>query len=243
MIPFERDKKDPCNGWVIDVGVRSYEETHAWQQSLVSLRKRGLIRDLLVIVEHPPVITLGRQTHAENLAHVDPSLPQFKVERGGDVTYHGPGQLVCYQIFDLDARGRDLHSYMRSLEQVVIDTLKHYDVVAKRVKGLTGVWVETPDGDRKITSIGVAAKQWISYHGIAVNLETDLRKFSSINPCGLQPDVMTSLAELTGQPVDRREFSDKLVRAFSEVFATDFTPVSLEHIAEDIKSEEGGGHV
>jgi len=242
VIPFKRDKT-PRNGWVIDVGVRGYEETHAWQKSLVSLRKRGLIRDLLVIVEHPPVITLGRQTQAENLAQVDPSLPQFKVERGGDVTYHGPGQLICYQIFDLDARGRDLHAHMRALEQVVINALKAYKVTGKRVEGLTGVWVETTAGDRKITSIGVAAKQWVSYHGLAVNLETDLQAFSTINPCGLQPEIMTSLAKLTGESIDRQKFSDELIRAFSDVFSTDFSAVSLEHIAENIESEEGGGHV
>ncbi len=240
--PFDAERTT-ANGWVIDVGVRDYADTHAWQKSLISLRKRGLIRDLLVIVEHPPVMTLGRQTQPENLKQVDPAIPRYEVERGGDVTYHGPGQVVCYQIFDLNARGRDLHAHIRGLEQVVIDTLEDYEVVGKRVEGLTGVWVETEAGDRKITSIGVAAKQWVSYHGIAINLETDLEAFKSINPCGLQPEQMTSLAKLTGKAVDRVRFCELLVQAFGRVFQTDFSTVELEQIAENIESQQGGGHI
>ncbi len=242
MIPINRGKSSR-NGWVIDVGVREYGETYRWQKSLISLRKRGLIRDLLIIVEHPSVITLGKQTQPENLAHVDPALRRFEVERGGDVTYHGPGQLVCYQIFDLNARGRDLHKHIRSLEQVVIDALDNYGVAGRRVEGLTGVWVDTVAGERKITSIGVAAKQWVSFHGLAVNLETDLDYFTTINPCGLQPETMTSLAKLTGKPVDRLRFGKLLTRAFCERFETDFAPVTLDEIAENIESQEGGGHV
>ncbi len=231
------------NGWVIDIGVRGYEETQRWQKSLISLRKRGLIRDLLIIVEHPPVITLGRQTKPANLAHIDTSLKQVEVERGGDVTYHGPGQLVCYQIFDLNARGRDLHKHIRSLEQTVIDTLNDYNVSGKRVEGLTGVWVDTDDGERKITSIGVAAKQWVSYHGLAVNLETDLEAFKTFNPCGLQPEIMTTLSKLTGVQIDRIKFGASLTKAFCSIFETDFTPITLDEISENIESQEGGGHV
>jgi lipoate-protein ligase B len=240
--PFDKDRV-AANGWVIDVGVREFADTHNWQKSLVSLRKRGLIRDLLVIVEHPPVITLGRQTQTENLEQVDQTLPQFEVERGGDVTYHGPGQMVCYQIFDLNTRGRDIHSHIRGLEQVAINVLESYGVTGKRVEGFTGVWVETENGDRKIASVGVAAKQWVSYHGIAINLETDLGAFKTIKPCGLRPEQMTSLADLTGKPVDRAGFGELLVQAFCGVFKTDFEPVALEEIAESIESQQGSGNV
>lgn len=230
-------------GWVIDLGRRGYAETLSWQKSVVQLRRRGMIRDLLVMVEHPPVITLGKQSKSENLLSKSNDIPVFEIERGGDVTYHGPGQLVCYQIFDLTRRGRDMHGFIRTLEQGIIDALSHYDVSGKRVEGLTGVWVETPKGDRKIASIGVAAKHWISFHGVAVNLTTDLKSFGSINPCGLEANVMTSLKELTGKTVTTEEFAEKLTTSYAELFDTQFDPVSLDVIAEDLKSEEAGGHI
>lgn len=230
-------------GWTIDIGHSDYEKTLNWQRSLIGLRRRGMIRDLLIYVEHPPCITLGKQTSAENLRDVDESIPRFKIERGGDVTYHGPGQLVCYPIFELNRRGRDLHKFLRTLEQGIIDALETYGIAAKRVTDFTGVWVDTPEGERKIASIGIAAQKWISFHGVALNLTTDLTAFSSIHPCGLESRVMTSLEELTGKKVSRETFAATLTGAYAKLFDTSFTPVTLSEIAEDIESDEGGGHV
>ncbi|MCH7879294.1 MAG: lipoyl(octanoyl) transferase LipB [candidate division Zixibacteria bacterium] len=233
----------PGLGWTIDLGRRDYEKALQWQRSLIGLRRRGLIRDLLIYVEHPPCLTLGKQTRAENLREVDESIPRFEIERGGDVTYHGPGQLVCYPIFDLNRRGRDLHKFIRNLEQGIIDALGAYEIAAKRVTDFTGVWVDTRHGGRKIASIGIAAQKWVSFHGVAVNLTTDLAEFSRINPCGLESQVMTSLQELTGRRVTHTEFAAALTAAYAALFDTLFTPVSLSEIAEDIESDEGGGHV
>ncbi len=230
-------------GWYINLGRRHYGATLRWQRSMTPLRKRGMIRDTLAFVEHPPVITLGKQTDPKNLLVADPSIPRFEVERGGDITYHGPGQLVCYPIFDLTRRGRDLHAFVRGLEQGIIDALAEFKVVGKRVSGFTGVWVSTAECDRKIASIGIAAQQWISFHGIAVNLSTDLTAFERINPCGLKSEIMTSLELLTGRTTSHEEFAAKLVTAYGAIFNTDFDKVALEVIAEDMKSEEAGGHV
>ncbi|MFQ5607234.1 MAG: lipoyl(octanoyl) transferase LipB [Candidatus Zixiibacteriota bacterium] len=230
-------------GWQIDIGRCDYQRALDWQRSLIALRRRGVIRDMLIYVEHPPCVTLGRQSHPENLRGVDESIPLYEIERGGDVTYHGPGQLVCYPIFDLNRFGRDLHRFIRNLEQGVIATLADYGVSGKRIADYTGVWVDTPDGERKVASIGIAAQKWISFHGVAVNLTTDLSAFESINPCGLEAKVMTSVKELTGQAVSRLEFASKLTKVYAKLFETDFAPVDLAQIAEDLQSEEGGGHV
>ena len=230
-------------GWVIDLGRRDYAPVWRWQKSLVPLRRRGIIRDTLIMVEHSPVYTLGRQTDPANVARLSPDTPRFEVERGGDVTYHGPGQLVCYPIFDLQRRGRDLHLFMRNLERGIINTLASYEVNARAEAGNTGVWVTTPAGGRKIASIGVAAQKWVSYHGVAVNVNTDLEEFAQINPCGFDAAVMTSLAALTGRSVTLTEFRDRLIAAYGSVFEMDFDFVTTAVIAEDLKSEEAGGHV
>lgn len=129
------------------------------------------------------------------------------------------------------------------MEQGIIEALETYEITAKRVTDFTGVWVDTPEGERKIASIGIAAQKWISFHGVALNLTTDLTAFSSINPCGLESRVMTSLEELTGKKVSRETFAATLTVAYAKLFDTSFTPVTLSEIAEDIESDEGGGHV
>lgn len=171
------------------VGRTSYEAAHRFQLELVEARVAGRTGDVLVLTEHDPVVTVGRGTPRG--APAAGSVPVVEVERGGEATYHGPGQLVAYPILALPPERRDLHRYLRDLEQVVIGVLAEFEVEGTRRPGLTGVWI----GERKVCSIGVAVKRWVSYHGFALNLHTDLAAFRGFRPCGLDPDVMTRLAD------------------------------------------------
>lgn len=191
-----------------------YEAVYARQKQRVEQRLRGEIPDTLMLGEHPPVITLGRGTQVQNLLQVN-QIPVVEIERGGDVTYHGPGQLVGYPILQLGPDERDLHRYLRNLEEVLIRVLGHYGLEGSRRPGWTGVWV----GDRKIASIGVAVRKWVTYHGFALNVTTDLSGFYRINPCGLPPMVMTSLAEqLPHQQIDMADIEALVLQAFQTVF-------------------------
>ncbi len=165
------------------------------QKALLAARIAGDIPDTLLIGEHESVITLGRGSHAENV--LNPTVPVVAVERGGDVTYHGPGQLVAYPILQLPVGRRDLHRYLRDLETVVIETLAAFDLTGFRQPGWTGVWVNSPESSepRKIASIGVAVRQWTTYHGVALNVCTNLTQFNQINPCGLQSQIMTTMQQ------------------------------------------------
>jgi lipoate-protein ligase B len=180
------------------------------------------------------VCTVGRNGHEENFKDVK-TEPVF-VERGGDVTFHGPGQLVVYFIFNLARRGRDLHEFMSSIQQGIIDTLAELGITARMGDEHTGVWV----GEKKIASIGVAVKKWITFHGAAINLNVDLREFEQMEPCGLSSTVMTSAAELLGHSVDMKEFARILLNKYGERFGTHFDPVALEALAEDMESQSGG---
>ncbi len=168
-----------------------YEAVYQHQKQLVEQRIRQEIHDTLLLGEHSHVITLGRGSHLENICK-NTDVPVVEIERGGDVTYHGPGQLVGYPIFQLQEGERDLHRYLRNLEEVLIRVLKHFDIEGRRNPGWTGVWV----GDHKIASIGVAVRKWVTYHGFALNVSTNLSYFGLINPCGLPSAVMTSFAAL-----------------------------------------------
>lgn len=224
-------------GWVLDLGEVEYQRVLNWQRGLVKLRKDGFARDTLIFVEHPPVVTVGRDGHDENFKGL--SQEPIFVERGGDVTYHGPGQLVVYYIFNLARRGRDLHKFMQDIQHGIIEALAEFGVTAQTGDEYTGVWV----GKKKIASIGIAVKNWITYHGSATNITTELQDFQTINPCGLQADIMTSLQKETGRVVALSEFSAVLLEKYSRIFDTSFTPVSLEQIAEDVESQEGGNEV
>lgn len=175
---------------LLDLGRADYEETWALQKRLVAERQAGERPDTLLLVEHPDVITLGRR--AESRAHVlRADMPVVEIERGGDVTYHGPGQLVGYPILRLDGAERDLHAYLRRLEDGLMRVAGELGLDARRNPGWTGVWV----GDKKLVSIGIAVRKWVTMHGFALNVCTDLARFRSIMPCGLEANVMTSLAE------------------------------------------------
>ena len=187
------------------------------QQQLATDRKEGLIPDQLVLLEHPHVITLGRNGHMENLLAGSQVLSRagisfFPTDRGGDITYHGPGQLVGYPIIDLREWKRDVGAYVRGIEQVIIDTLADFGIAAGRTPKLTGVWV----GERKIAAIGVHISRWVTTHGFALNVNTDLSYFQYIVPCGLTKPV-TSMAQL-GSQADLREVSRSLAVHFGCIF-------------------------
>jgi lipoyl(octanoyl) transferase len=220
---------------VRDLGRMPYNDAWALQQELAGQRKLGAVPDQLLVVEHPHVITMGRNGHRENLLAEEDVLERAGIgfhhtNRGGDVTYHGPGQIVAYPIFDLREWKRDVGAYVRALEQVVIETLKEFGVVAGREAGATGVWV---DG-AKICAIGVHLSRWVTSHGLALNVETDLTYFRYIIPCGLTRPV-TSFRTL-GIHASRDCVIARLVRHFGEVFdrsmrtpeAWQLEPVSVE---------------
>jgi lipoyl(octanoyl) transferase len=199
------------------LGRMDYGKALEQQALLVDERKQGLASDHLLLVEHPHVITLGRNGHMENLLANDYVLERagiafFPTDRGGDVTYHGPGQLVGYPIIDLKEWKRDVHAYVRAVEQVIIDTLADYAITAGRIQGLTGVWV---DG-RKIAAIGVHISRWVTSHGFALNVNTDLSYFQYIVPCGLTRPV-TSMAQL-GVHATLEEVAQTLAGHFGRIF-------------------------
>jgi lipoyl(octanoyl) transferase len=192
---------------VLDLGVREYAECWELQKRLVAERQADARPDTLVLVEHPPVITLGRRAGAR--ANVrDALFPVFEVERGGDVTFHGPGQLVGYPILKLDERERDLHAFLRAIEEALIGVCADVGLVGVRNPGWTGVWI----GAKKVASIGIAVRRWVTLHGFALNVSTDLRQFAAVNPCGLDAAVMTSLSVEAGRAITVEQVKP-LVRA------------------------------
>ena len=197
----------------------SYENALELQRHLAQMRIQGKVDDLLLLLEHPPVITLGRGHKADHLLVDQEFLKEqgilfFEIERGGDITYHGPGQLIGYPILDLNFQGRDIHRYVRMLEEVLIRTLEAFDITAKRLAGLTGVWVEK----QKIASIGVHIRRWVTWHGFALNVDMDLSFFDLIAPCGIDGVKMTSMAHIKGKEISLSEVTEKTVGFFAEVF-------------------------
>ncbi len=212
----------PISARLIDLGTREYGDVWRLQLELVQQRQRDEIPDTLLLVEHPHVLTLGRATKRENL--IAPSdMPVFEIERGGDVTYHGPGQLVGYPIFLLRQNERDLHVYLRNLEEALIQTVGEFGITGERRPGWTGVWTTQGAIPRKLASIGVAVKRWVTLHGFALNVATDLSRFGVINPCGLEAAVMGSMTTCVGRTVTLDEVRGPVQRRFAEVFGRSFS--------------------
>ncbi|HEY2747167.1 MAG TPA: lipoyl(octanoyl) transferase LipB [Polyangia bacterium] len=206
---------------VVDLSRREYGEVWKLQQELVAARQRGEIADTLVLVEHPDVITLGRrQTSTANVVAAG-DIPIFEIERGGDVTYHGPGQLVGYPILALDEDERDLHAYLRNLEEALIGVCADVGLAAQRNPGWTGVWI----AERKVASLGIAVRKWVTMHGFALNVATDLSRFAAINPCGLDAAVMTSLAHETGRALTVDDVKPLAIARLGVVLGRDFREV------------------
>jgi lipoyl(octanoyl) transferase len=195
------------------------------QAALVADRQAGRIPDQLLLLEHDPVFTLGRNARPENLLLAPEALRErgfdvFESGRGGDVTYHGPGQVVGYPIVDLAPDRRDVHRYVRDLEEVMIRTCADYGVVACRVPGLTGTWV----GREKIGAIGVRISRWVTSHGFALNVATDLSAFSLIVPCGIRDRGVTSLERLLGRPAPMGDVMDRLAQHLASVLGRTLLP-------------------
>lgn len=209
---------------VIDLGMRDYLEVWNLQKRLVELRADDQIPDVLLYVEHPHVITLGRKSDASKDFVVRGRVPVYEIERGGEATYHGPGQLVGYPIFKLQEHERDLHKFLRNQEEALIRAIAPYGLEGGRNPGYTGVWC----GEKKLASIGVAVRRWVTYHGFGLNVSTDLSYFSLINPCGLKPDVMSSVEALSGRPVPMPEIKDAILAHFGEIVARRFAAGDLE---------------
>ena len=222
---------------VQSLGQVSYSAGLALQQQLVQQRLRNEIPDRLLLLQHPHVLTKGRNTQDGNVLADAQQLDRlgvelFETDRGGDVTYHGPGQLVAYPIIDLRPDRCDLHRYVRDLEQALLATLRDYEVVGHVVKGRTGVWVRRPNEpnhpsqpEAKIAAIGVRVSRWVTSHGIALNVSTDLDFFNLIVPCGLQQRAVTSLQELTNQTLTLEEVGQRFAVHFGEIFGRRAPPV------------------
>jgi lipoate-protein ligase B len=212
-------------GNMLDLGLRNYAEVWNLQRKLIELRVRKTIPDTLVLVEHPHVFTVGKAVAGEAPATIE-GVPVFRIERGGQWTYHGPGQLVGYPILDLDARQRDIHGFLRNIEETLIRALAKFGIAGERQKQ-TGVWVR----EKKIASIGAAIRNWVSFHGFALNANTELTYFHMITPCGFPGSTMTSMKALLGKDMDFPLVKNEVRRNFEEVFdlrLNDAKPEALE---------------
>ncbi len=197
---------------VVDWGVRDYRASLEAMRELVRARRAGEISDTLILVEHPPVVTVG--VEGDDGAAAASGLPVVSVERGGRATYHGPGQLVAYPVVDLTPRGRNVRGFVHEIEEVVVRTLAEFGVVGQHLPGRRGVWV---GGERKIASVGVAVEGWVTFHGVALNVDVDLAPFGRFHPCGFDAPVMTSLVRETGRPVSVADVKPILTRIFQQL--------------------------
>ncbi|EQD47590.1 lipoate biosynthesis protein B Lipoate-protein ligase B [mine drainage metagenome] len=210
----------------VDWGRREYPASLEAMRRLRAERRRGTIGDTLILVEHPPVVTVG--VEGDDGEAITSGLPVIRVERGGKSTYHGPGQLVGYPIVDLDARGRDVRRFVHKLEEMLVKSVAEFGIVAGHVSGRRGVWVE---GERKIASIGIAVEQWVTFHGFALNVDVDLAPFSMFHPCGFDGRIMTSIARETGRPVSVEEAKGPVLRAWAATFGVGGMPVPSDVVS------------
>jgi len=215
-------------GYLLNLGVTPYMDAWDLQPSIAAAVSQDAIPDTVIMLEHPPVVTLGRRTAEEEL-HVPEGADVEVVEtnRGGKSTFHGPGQLVCYPIFDLNRHGRDVKRFCRELEESVIRTAASFGVEATRIEGLTGVWLESPP--RKLCSIGVHISRWVTTHGYALNVDLDPAPFTDwITACGLEDAAFTTLARELGRPVGVDEVRPAASAALAEVFGLELSELPAE---------------
>lgn len=222
---------------VSDLGRTRYAEAWDLQHKLFDLRHDGLVNDLLLFTEHDHVYTIGKGGDQDHLLASEEELSAggmevFRIDRGGDITYHGPGQIVAYPIIDLNAYFPDIHRYLRSLEEVVIVALAEFDIEADREEGLTGVWVK----GEKIAALGVRVSKWVTMHGFALNVNTDLSKFDRIIPCGIFHKGVTSMQQVLGREVPLKEVQATLTHAFSVVFGCEPTSLPTEVLLQRLEA-------
>lgn len=189
---------------IINLGLVDYREAHQFQKNWVQDLYRGTVDESLILCHHPPVVTLGKKASSADLCGWAGDV--YEIERGGQATWHGPSQVVIYPIIDLSKRGNDIYLYLRNLEKSICATLSQYQLEAKGDPENTGVWVN----QKKIASIGIAVKRWITYHGLALNLYRDPMAFQGMSPCGMNTNIMTNLEDESGISVDRADFESKL---------------------------------
>jgi lipoyl(octanoyl) transferase len=234
-------------GLMVDLGIVEYGATWALQHRVVAARKAGAVPDVLLLCEHPHVITLGRSGNLGNLHashHVlrKMGVSFFETDRGGDITYHGPGQLVGYPILNLAEIRRDVAWYVRGLEEAMIRATADFAIPAKRVPGRTGVWIDVPAdpvaGEEKLAAIGVHLSRWVTSHGFAYNVSTDLRYFDLIVPCGIADRRATSLEELLARGVEMKEVSPKIASHLGELFGLDLRAASRDDLESMLRAHE-----
>ena len=200
---------------ILDLGLSDFNDTWELQKKLQTKRILNEIEDHFLLVEHPPVYTLGKNAPKEHLLDLIKDVSVVQTDRGGNITFHGPGQLVGYPILDLNHYKRSITWYMRKLEQLIIDILDDYGIIAKRKKGLTGVWVK----DEKIAALGVRISKWVTMHGFSININPDLKYYNSIIPCGIEDYGITSMAQIMGDEVPSMdEIKSKVINLFSRNF-------------------------
>ncbi|HWF38803.1 MAG TPA: lipoyl(octanoyl) transferase LipB [Candidatus Acidoferrales bacterium] len=217
--------------WAVDLGVIAYAPACELQRKLVQAHKVNAVPDVLLICEHPHVITLGRNGKREHLRAGSRVLDQMRVEfhdtdRGGDITYHGPGQIIAYPILDLTAHRRDVRWYVEQLEETMIRASAAFGIAGHRREGAHGVWVDTPAGEEKLAALGVHLSRWVTSHGFAYNVSTDLRYFDLIVPCGISGKCATSLEKLLGRTVSREQALAHLLEQFGNVFGVETVSMS-----------------
>jgi len=222
----------------VDIGLSAYDEAWDLQRRVWNARVEGKIPDVLILTEHRHVYTLGKSANENHLLAKEEELKRkgvdvYQIDRGGDVTYHGPGQIVGYPILDLNDYYLDVHRYLRDLEEVIIRTLRASGIDGARVEGMTGVWV----GADKVAAIGIKVSRWVTMHGFAFNVNTDLSYFDRIIPCGIFHKGVTSMRQVLGPQVDINQVRADLLRSFDSVFDVATKPISISAFNELLDSE------
>ena len=211
------------NVQVRDLGLCAYDEVWNLQKEIQAQRIAGESEDTLLLVEHEPVYTLGKNADKNHLLqHYPDNVQIFQIERGGDITFHGPGQLVGYPILDLHNYKKSVSWYMRSLEQVIINTLQKYGIKGEQKEDLTGVWIK----DKKIAAFGVRISRWVTMHGFALNVNTDMQYYEGIIPCGILKYGVTSMEKLLNHEVNMKDMKNTLISSFKNVFMNNIHPMN-----------------
>lgn len=234
-----RQSRKTC--WVVDLGLIPYGPACALQQQLVEARKAAAIPDVLLFCEHPHVITLGRNAKRDHLLASNQLLAQMNAElhptnRGGDITYHGPGQIVGYPILDLTEHRRDVRWYVEQLEEMLIRATADFGIAAHRVEGQHGVWIDATAGEEKLGALGVHLSRWVTSHGFAYNVSTDLRYFDLIVPCGIADKRVTSLERALSRPIATDDVRDRIIVHFAATFGVATKRISSEELTKALPS-------
>src|SRR5438445_2753456 len=231
------------NCQMVDLGLMGYAEAWALQKRLVAARKANAIEDVLLLCEHPHVITQGRNGKREHLLASEHVLQQKGVEfhatdRGGDITYHGPGQIVGYPILNLGAIRRDVVWYVRMLEEAMIRVTAEFGIATERIAGKTGIWVRAGNSEEELAAIGVHISRWVTSHGFAYNVSTDLRNFDLIVPCGIADRKATSLEKLLGRNVEEKEVAPQIAKHLGELLGLEMKETSRRELLEKLERAE-----